>query len=175
MIMSNERPSVVAPVCLIIGALLGLAGSFAPSAALRGLAWGVDGTALVVGTALLAVHFMRHGQDVLAAGFLVFIAGQALVVSGSAMSLEASGPSFAAGAALWAAALVLISTPNIMPLPVRVLGFVAALLFAATALQVFAGRTHTPLTEPLPFFAYPFFVFTLFGWAWWCLRAPQHT
>lgn len=173
--MSNERPSVVAPVCLIIGALLGLAGSFAPSSALRGLAWGVDGTALVVGAALLAVHFMRHGQDVLAAGFLVFIAGQALVVSGSAMSLEASGPSFAAGAALWAAALVLISTPNIMPLPVRVLGFVAALLFAATALQVFAGRSLTPLTEPLPFFAYPFFVFTLLGWAWWCLRAPQHT
>ena len=172
--MSNERPSLAAPLCLIIGAVLGLAGSFATSTSLRGLAWGVDGTALVVGAALLAVHFMRHGQDVLAAGFLVFIAGQTLVVSGSAMSLEASGPSFAAGAALWAAALVLISMPKVMPLPVRAVGFVAALLFAATALQVFAGRSLTPLTQPLPFFAYPFFVFTLLGWAWWCLRAPRH-
>ena len=117
--MSNERPSLVAPFCLIIGALLGLAGSFASSASLRGLAWGIDGTALVVGAALLAVHFIRQGQDVIAAGFLVFIAGQALVVSGSAMSLEASAPSFAAGAALWAAALVLISTPNVMPLRLR--------------------------------------------------------
>lgn len=171
--MSKERPPIAAPLCLIIGALLGLAGSLSTSSSLRGLAWGVDGTALVVGSALLAVYFIRHGQDVLAAGFLVFIAGQALVVSGSAMSLEASVPSFAAGAALWAAALVLISTPNVMPLPVRALGFVAALLFAATALQVFSGRSLTPLTQPLPFFAYPFLVFTLFGWAWWCLRAPQ--
>ena len=31
-----ERPSVVAPICLVIGALLGLAGTFAPSPALRG-------------------------------------------------------------------------------------------------------------------------------------------
>lgn len=173
--MLNERPSLVAPVCLIVGALLGLAGSFAPSPSLRGLAWGIDGTALIVGAAVLAVHFIRQKQDLLAAGFLVFIAGEALVVSGSAMSLEASSPSFAAGSALWFAALVLISTPKVMPLPVRVLGFVAALLFAGTALQVFAGRNLTPLSEPLPFFAYPFLVFTMFGWAWWCFRAKQHT
>lgn len=171
--LSNERPPLIAPLCLIVGAVLGLAGSLTTSTSLRGLAWGLDGTALVVGAALLAVHFIRHGQDVLAAGFLVFIAGQALVVSGSAMSLEASGPSFAAGAALWAAALVLISTPNVMPLPVRAFGFVAALLFAATALQAFAGRSLTPLSEPLPFFGYPFLVFTLFGWAWWCVRTPS--
>jgi hypothetical protein len=62
----------------------------------------------------------------------------------------------------------------VMPLPVRALGSVAALLFAATALQIFAGRSLTPLSEPLPFFAYPVFVLTLFGWAWWCWRpAPQ--
>jgi hypothetical protein len=86
------------------------------------------------------------------------------------MSLEASGPSFAAGAALWAAALVLVSAPNVMPMAVRVLGFVAALLFAVTALLAFAGRGLTPLCEPLPFFAYPFLVLTMCGWAWWCPR-----
>jgi hypothetical protein len=54
-----------------------------------------------------------------------------------------------------------------MPLTVRALGSGAALLFAATALQIFAGRSLT-------FFAYPVFVLTLFGWAWWCWRpAPQ--
>ena len=91
------------------------------------------------------------------------------------MSLEASVPSFAAGAALWAAGLMLISTPNVMPKPVRVLGFIAAILLATAAVQVFAGRSLTPLSEPLPFFAYPFLVFTMFGWAWWCIRAPQRT
>ena len=171
--MTNEGPSPVAPICLVVGALLGLAGSFAPSASLRGLAWGVDGTALTVGAALLAVHFIRCAQNSVAAGFLVFIAGEALVVSGSAMSLEASGPSFAAGAALWAAALVLVSAPNVMPMAVRVLGLVASLLFAVTALLAFAGRALTPLSEPLPFFAYPFLVLTLCGWAWWCRRARR--
>ena len=173
--MSNERPSLVAPSCLVVGSLLGLVGCFSTSPALRGLAWGLDGTALVVGAALLAVHFIRYRQDVLATGFLVFTCGQALVVSGSAMSLEASVPSFAAGAALWAAGLVLIGTPGIMPMPARALGFVAAFLLAATAVQMFAGRSLTPLSEPLPFFAYPFLVFTMFGWAWWCIRAPHRT
>ncbi|MCC6989470.1 MAG: hypothetical protein IT181_10760 [Acidobacteria bacterium] len=170
--MSTERPSTVAPVCLVVGALLGLAGSVAPTASLRGLAWGIDGTALVVAAALLAIHCLCRDYQSVAAGFLVFIAGQTLVLSGSAMSLEASSPLFAAGAALWAAALVLISAPRVMPLAVRVLGGVAALLFALTALQVFAGRSLTPLSEPLPFMAYPVFVLTLFGWAWWC-RTPE--
>jgi len=168
-----QRPSVAAPICLVIGALLGLAGSFAPSPAMRGLAWGIDGIALVVAAAILAVHFLARGHQLPAAGFLVFIAGQALVLSGSAMALEASAPTFAAGAGLWAAALVLISTPNVMPLPVRVLGGLAAFLFAATALQVFLGRNLTPISEPLPFFAYPIFVLTLFGWAWWSRTAPK--
>jgi hypothetical protein len=57
-----------------------------------------------------------------------------------------------------------------MPMAVRALGLVAALLFATGALQVFAGRSLTPLSKPLPFLAYPFLVFTLLGWAWWCRR-----
>ena len=169
--MSTERLSNIAPIGLVVGALLGLAGSFAPSSSLRGLAWGVDGVALIVATAIMAVHCLRQGYQSAAAGFLVFIAGQTLVLSGSAMSLEASSPLFAAGAALWAAALVLISAAGVMPVLVRALGGVAALLFAITALQIFAGQHLTPLSKPLPFFAYPVFVLTLFGWAWWC-RSP---
>ena len=170
--MSTDRPSAVAPVCLVVGALFGLAGSFAPTASLRGLAWGIDGTALVVAAAFLTVHCLRQDHRSMAAGFLVFIAGQTLVLSGSAMTLEASSAVFAAGAALWAAALVLVSLAKVMPLPVRVMGDLAALLFALTALQIFAGRSLTPLSQPLPFFAYPVFVLTLIGWAWWCLQAP---
>ena len=167
----HDRPSSLAPLCLVLGAALGLAGSFVPSASLRGVAWGLDGTLLVVAAALLAVHCMRHHHDALAAGFLVFLAGQVLVVSGSAMSLEASSPLFAAGAALWAAGLLMVSAPKVMPTPARVSGALAAVLFGATALQVFAGNALTPLSEPLPFFAYPVLVFTLVSWAWWCRKA----
>src|SRR6266513_1520492 len=118
--MSLERLRAVAAAGLVIGAILGMAGSFAPSAELRGLAWGVDGIAIIVGSALLVVHHVREGNDQLAAGFLVFLAGETLIVSGSAMELAASAPSFAAGAGLWSAALVLISASPLMPAFIRV-------------------------------------------------------
>jgi len=152
-------------VCLVVGGILGMLGSFSPPA-VRGIAWGLDGTALVLGAALLAVHHIKRGHEMLAAGFFVFLAGQTLVVSGSAMELSASSPSFAAGVGLWAAALALISASSLMPMVVRVTGIIASLLFAVTALQTYGGTALTPLSKPLPFFAYPFLVLTLFGWAW---------
>jgi len=150
----------------VAGAVLGMAGTLAPTAALRGLAWGLDGTALIVATALLAVHYVRRGDDLAAAGFLVFVAGESLILSGVAMTLEASAASFGAGTALWAASLALVSLSNAMPRLVRAIGFVGALLFALVAIRIFMGDPMTPLSTPLPFFAYPFLVATLLGWAW---------
>jgi hypothetical protein len=143
-----------------------MAGTFAPSAAWRGLAWGIDGTALIIASALLAVHHFRRGNDLAAAGFLVFVVGEALIVSGAAMTLEASAPSFGAGVGLWAASLVLVSASNIMPLLLKVIGIVGAFLFAVVAIRISIGDALTPLSTPLPFFAYPFLAATLFGWAW---------
>jgi hypothetical protein len=53
-----------------------------------------------------------------------------------------------------------------MPSWLRVVAAIAALLFGVVAVQIFLGRALTPLSQPLPFFAYPFLVITLFGWAW---------
>ncbi len=164
--MSDSRLRLTAAIGLVIGAALGLAGTFAPTASLRGLAWGVDGTALVVASALLTVRYFRRGNDLAAAGFLVFVAAETLIVSGSAMDLAASAPLFAAGVALWAASLVLVGLSRVMPLWVNLAGYAGALLFAVVALQSFSGQALTPLSEPLPFFAYPFLAAALIGWAW---------
>jgi hypothetical protein len=164
--MSDQGPRLIAPSGLVIGAVLGMAGTFVPSAPLRGLLWGLDGIALIVATALLTIHHFRQGHDAVAAGFLVFVVGEALILSGAAMDLAASSPLFAAGTGLWATSLALVSAPNVMPSWVRVIAAVAALLFAVVAVQVFMGRALTPLSEPLPFFAYPFLAVTLLGWAW---------
>jgi hypothetical protein len=165
--MANDKGlRVLASIGLAVGGAFGLAGTFAPSASLRGLAWGIDGVGLVMAGAVLTLAFYRKGQDLAASGFLVFTVGEGLVLSGAAMDLDASIPSFGAGASLWALALVLIGMSRVFSLPVRLLGFIAALLFAATALQIFAGVHITPLTSPLPFFAYPVFVATLVGWIW---------
>jgi hypothetical protein len=163
---SDQGSRVIAPIGLVIGAVLGMAGTFVPSAAWRGLFWGLDGIALIVATALLTMHHFRRGNDTVAAGFLVFVAGETLIVSGSAMDLVASGPLFGAGSGLWAASLALVSTPRVMPAWVRVVAFAGALLFALGATQAFTGSPLTPLSQPLPFFAYPFLAATLFGWAW---------
>src|SRR5262252_6428689 len=163
---SEQSPRLIAPSGLVIGAVLGMAGTFVPSASLRGLLWGLDGIALIVATALLAIHHFRRGNDAVAAGFLVFVVGETLILSSAAMDLAASGPLFAAGTALWVASLALVSAPNVMPSSVSVVAALAALLFAVVAVQVFMGRAMTPLSQPLPFFAYPFLAVTLFGWAW---------
>jgi hypothetical protein len=143
-----------------------MAGTFAPSASLRGLAWGLDGIALIVAAALLTIHHVRQGNEVVAGGFLVFAVGEGLILSGAAMDLVASAPSFAAGVGLWAASLALISSSNTLPAVVRSVGFLGSLLFAVVAVQIFLGSALTPLSRPLPFFAYPFLAATLFGWAW---------
>ena len=62
----------LASIGLVLGGLFGLAGSFAPSESLRGLAWGIDGMGLVMASALLTVGYLRTGQELVAAGFLVF-------------------------------------------------------------------------------------------------------
>jgi hypothetical protein len=164
---------MLAAAALVVGALLGMTGTFVPSVQIRSLAWGIDGAALVVGIALLAVHHVRLGQEQLAAGFLVFLAGETLIVSGSAMELAASAPTFAAGAGLWSAGMLLVSASPVHPMFVRVTGVIAGILLAVTAIQIFAGGAQTPLSKPLPFFAYPFLALTLFGWAWAHLKRPM--
>ena len=171
--MSERAMKVLASIGLAVGGALGMAGTFAPTASLRGLAWGIDGVALIVATAVLTIVFFRAGQDLVAAGFLVFAIGESLLVAGAAMDLAASVPSFGAGISLWAAALALISTPRTFPLAVRVLGFLAAVLFGATALRIFAGAPITPLTTPLPFNAYPVLVATFVGWIWTLLKVNR--
>ena len=169
--MSGERLRTVAAAGLVIGAVLGMAGSFAPSSELRALAWAVDGIAIVVGSALLVVHHDREGNDQLAAGFLVFLAGETLIVAGSAMELAASAPSFAAGAGLWSAALALVSGSPLVPAFIRATGAIASVLLAVTAVRIFGGGGLTPLSKPLPFYAYPFLAITLLGWAWVHVRS----
>jgi hypothetical protein len=175
--MHDKPLRMLASIGLAVGGALGMAGTFATTASLRGLAWGIDGAALVMASALLTVRFFRSGQDLAAAGFLVFAVGEGVILSGAAMDLPASVPSFGAGSALWSMALVLISSPSVFPIFVRLLGFAAAILFAVTAAQIFAGTQLTPLSRPLPFFAYPVFVATFVGWIWTLLKSDgsQHS
>jgi hypothetical protein len=167
---SNRSLDRIAAGGLLVGAMFGLAGTFAASWHVQASLWAIDSVALVIATSLLALRYLRAGADVVAAGFLVFAIGEGVLLSGTAAGPAASVPAFAAGAALWTAALVLISAPAQLPGWLRLLGGGAACLFAITAGRIYAGEALLPTSSPLPFFAYPFLVTTLLGWAWVLLR-----
>lgn len=164
--MNGNALKTIATAGLVLGGATGIAGTFAPSIALRGLLWGIDGTSLVVAVGLLAIVFLRAGHDLVAGGFLVFTFGQCLILASAAMTLDAGAPVFGAGAALWAAGLALVSLPATLSLFVRLLGLSAAILLAIPAVQILLGEQTTALTRPLPFVAYPVLVATMLGWAW---------
>ena len=169
--MNARYPRLLAAVGLAVGAALGIAGSFAQTDALRGLAWGLDGVSLVIASCLLVIIQMKNERNLSAAGFLVFAIGQGLVLSTAAADPADAAPSFGAGAGLWAAGLVLVSVPGGFPVIVRLLGLFAALLFAVVAMQIFLGMPVDATTTPLPTVGYPVLVATMIGWIWSLLRA----
>ena len=148
-----------------------MVGSFVTSPSMRGLAWGIDGIGLVLATALLTTYYFRKGSDSTAAGFLIFAIGQGLILSSSGDNLDAGITTFGAGTALWATALIVISFQKTYPLLIRCSGLITAILFSITAIKIFTGDTVNALSKPLPFYAYPLFVITIFGWAWTLLRS----
>ena len=48
---------------LVRGAVLGMAGTMVASDLLRAVLWAIGSTALVVATAMVALHFFRQGHD----------------------------------------------------------------------------------------------------------------
>jgi hypothetical protein len=169
--MPRQSRDLVPVVGLILGATFGIAGTFVSSDSLRQIFWAIDGVAVIVATTLLAVRFLRNGDDTVAAGFIVFALGESLLISGTAAGLEGSVPSFGGGVALWAAGLFLTSVPSRLAPWVRAVGIVAALLFATVAARIFNGERLLPISQPLPFYAYPFVVLTFLGWIVTILRS----
>ena len=168
--MNEKLTKTIAAVGLFIGGIFGMIGSFVSSSSFRGFAWGVDGVALIVASTLLTVYYLRKGYDTLAAGFLIFAIGEGLILSGNGADLNENVSSFGAGTSLWAASLALISFQNVFPKLIRLTGFIAAALFSVVSVQIFTGSSINALTDPLPFYAYPFFAATIFGWGWILLR-----
>jgi hypothetical protein len=168
-----NKSNLIASAGLAIGGIFGLAGTFVGEENLRNFAWAVDGLALIVSTILLALKFFRKGNDTIAAGFLIFAIGESVMLSGMGAGLAGSVPAFAAGVSLWATALVLILYPRDFPFWVRLAGWLASLIFLATATEIYSGQPLTPLSSPLPGLGYPFLVATFAGWIWTLLREKQ--
>ena len=162
--------NIVAAVGLALGGLFGMLGTVVAARNLQSAFWAIDGVGVVVATALLAMKLFRKGNEVVAAGFLVFTIGESVMLAGTATTLAGSVPSFAAGTALWSAALLLTGVPREFAGWIRVAGLIGSILFAITSARIFWGAQVLPTSSPLPFFAYPFLVLTFIGWIWTLLK-----
>jgi len=173
--MNRSTSDIVVTCGLAAGAIFGLAGTVVPTPELRQLCWLVDGLGVVVATTLLALRYFRSGEDMVAAGFLVFAMGECLLIAGVAAGIMASIPTFAGGVGLWSAGLLMTSLPSVMPAWVRAVGTIGAVLFGAVAVMIVTGQPLTPIARPLPYFAYPFVVATFVGWilTTWRVTEPR--
>ncbi|MDX8449506.1 hypothetical protein [Mesorhizobium captivum] len=163
----------VAAIGLAIGGAFGLAGTFVASDALRETVWTIDGVAIVVAAALLVVKYQRLGNDLVAAGFLTFLAGESLLLAGNAAGLQASVPSYVGGIALWAAGLVMVSASKTFAFWMRLTAFVSAVLFVVSAAMILWGAPLVPTSSPLPAAGYPFLVLTFAGWIWTLMKSER--
>jgi hypothetical protein len=170
----SGKVNVIAAVGLALGGALGMAGAMVTQQNVQAILWAIDGAGLVMATALLAMKYFRMGNDIVAGGFLVFAIGEGVILlSGPAAGLAGSVPAFAAGTALWGTALLLVSIPKVLAVPVRLLGIVSAALFIITSVRIFWGEQLLPTSTPLPTYAYPLLVATFVGWIWTLWREPD--
>jgi len=66
---------------------------------------------------------------------------------------------------------MLTSVPKEFAIWVRMAGIIGSILFAITSARIFWGQQILPTSAPLPFYAYPFLVFTFIGWIWHLLKS----
>ncbi len=61
-----RRLDHIAAVGLVLGAVLGMAGTIVAQAAVRQVLWAINGVGIVVATALMTLKYFRKGNDWLA-------------------------------------------------------------------------------------------------------------
>ncbi|WP_164746734.1 MULTISPECIES: hypothetical protein [unclassified Mesorhizobium] len=169
----RSTSDTIAAIGLAVGGALGMAGTFVASDPLRETLWTIDGVGVVVAAALLTMKYQRLANDLVAAGFLTYLAGESLLLAGNAAGLEASVPSYVGGICLWAAGLVMVSAPKTFALWMRLTAFVAAVLFVVSAAMILWGAPLLPTSAPLPAAGYPFLVLTFIGWIWTLLKPER--
>jgi hypothetical protein len=168
--MKEKSIVITSAAGLLLGCISGMAGSIVPSDTFRNLAWAMGSTGIILAGALLTMYYFRKGNDIMAAGFLILSIAESTVFSSCATSLNDNISSFGAGVILWALSISVISLQKIFPLFVRCTGAIAAILFTILSVRIFTGHSLNALAKPLPYYAYPFYAATLFGWTWTLLR-----
>ncbi len=91
-LMVIPKLNLIAAIGLALGAGFGLAGTLVGQPHLQQILWAIDAAGLVMATSLLSLKFFRKGNDLVAAGFLVFALGESVLLSGPRRAPPAAFP-----------------------------------------------------------------------------------
>jgi len=168
----GSRTRALTAAALAIGAALGFGGNFLPGTA-QTVAHGVSSLGLVVGSALLALSFLRRGRDAIAAGFLVLaVAEIALGNNGREGEIALTG--FAASVMFYAPALLLVSAPPAFPLWSRAAGALSGVAWGVYGGLFLLGSPPSP-DGPVAIAGYALLTVALVGWIVATLRPAAET
>lgn len=169
---AGSQTRALTAASLAVGAALGFGGNFLPGTA-QTVAQGISSVGLVVGSALLALSFLRRGRDAVAAGFLVLtVAEIALVNNGREGEIAVTG--FAASVLFYAPALLLVSLPPAFPVWSRVAGALSGVAWAIYGGLFLLGSSPPP-DGPVAIAGYTLLTVALVGWVVATLRPPTET
>src|SRR5437867_8426917 len=129
--------NIVAAIGLALGGVFGLVGTLLTQRNLQAASWGIDGAGLVVATALLTLKFFRKGNDVVAAGFLVFAIGESVMLVGTTPSFRKAFLPLPLVRPYGLARFCSRVPPKNSPSWVPLVGIISSILFAITAARIF--------------------------------------
>jgi hypothetical protein len=155
---------------LVVGAVLGFGGNFIEQDDIQSVSYGLSALGLILSSVLLAVEHVSIGHRLAAAGFALLALGETRVLNPT--GVPGGEASFAAGVFLYAPGLLLIALSGWAPRWVRLVGALAAVLFAAHSL-VYLGGGAIDSTGPLAGVGYALLTVTIIGWILTVLRSGK--
>lgn len=154
---------------LIIGAALGLAGSFF-AGQVQAFLFVISSLGLIAGSLLLAMRRLSSRDHMAAAGFAALAIGEAALIGPG--NAPAAAARFASGVMVYVPALLLIGASGWGSLWARLAALASAVVFAAYALAYLAGGAPDP-NGPMGSVGYLLLTLAIVGWIMTILREPD--
>ncbi len=151
--------------CLLLSVVTGMASEAIEDEGYKHLAWAMSAFFMIIGASMLSSKLTRAGHDIPAAGFIVLSIGHATSYAFIATH-DAGAEQFGAVIAIFIPGLILVSFYPIIPLLLRLSGFLSAACFAVLAILIYRHLDTDVLRGVFTTGGYVFMNIVIVGWAW---------
>jgi hypothetical protein len=151
--------------CLVLNVVAGIASQAIVDDGYKHLAWAVSSFYMIIGSSMLSSKLTRDAHDIPAAGFIVLSIGQATSYAFIATH-DAGTEQFGAVIAIFIPGLLLVSFYPIIPLLLRIAGFLSAISFTILAFLIYRELDTEVSTAIFTTGGYVMMNIVTVGWAW---------